>query len=493
MKKIIYILLIVFFSQPAAYGQKETSWWHFGYKSGLNFNSLSNATAADGTVVADMPEAIVGPLDTREGCFTVSTYDGKLLFSSDGSTVYDKNGNVMTNGTGLFGDFSATQSGIAIPKPGSLTEYYVITVPAMGGTAGSDGLRYSIVDISKTNNGSFGAVTSKNIIIKAGYVYENISAVPNANGKDYWLIHRSDKTFYIYAVTSTGINTTPHFTLASANIFLGGPQGEVIISSDYKKIVSVNWGGKQVISADFNPATGVISNIRTLECPYQTYGGTFSPNGKYIYIGTGFENGGRLYSNTWDNLRSGATLIYLASGFANIRAAMDKRLYGIQCSIVTSAEIPTKNLAVVMNPDDGGSIIKYFPDYLKNTAALGLPTFATGFIRIIPKEQPFACAANRRTYSVEVDLSGGNIPSRLEWNFGDGTPVINQVVSSTQSKYSKVHSYNDAGMYTITITPYKGDGTALSPITMLANIVYCSLKSNNMTRSDLHNSKQMMQ
>lgn len=146
-----------------------------------------------------------------------------------------------------------------------------------------------------------------------------------------------------------------------------------------------------------------------------------------------------------------------------------------------------------MNPDDGGSIIKYFPDYLKNTAALGLPTFATGFIRIIPKEQPFACAANRRTYSVEVDLSGGNVPSRLEWNFGDGTPVINQTVSSSQSKYLQLHSYTDGGMYTITITPYKGDGTALPPITMLANIVYCSLKSNNMTRSDLHNSKQMIQ
>ena len=491
MKKIIYIFLIVLFCQLTVYGQKETSWWHFGYKSGLNFNVLSNVAAQDGTVISDMPEPIVGPLYTREGCFTVSTYDGKLLFSSDGSTVYDRNGDIMTNGTGLLGDFSATQSGVALPKPGSLTEYYVITVPAMGGGVGTDGLRYSVVDISK--NGGLGTVISKNTIIKAGYVYENIAAVPNANGKDYWLIHRADKTFYIYAVTSAGISSTPHFTLDNSDIALGGPQGEVIVSYDFKKIISVNWGGKQVISANFDPRTGVVSDIRVIGCSFQTYGGTFSPNGKYFYIGTGFESSGKLYSNTWDNLRNGAQMNFLADGFSNIKVGMDKRLYGIQLKMVGAVETPTKNLAVVLNPDDGGSNIKYFPDYLKNTAAFGLPTFAAGFIRIIPKEQPFACAAHQRTYSVEIDLSGGNVPSRLVWDFGDGTPVINQNVTSSQSKYSQRHSYTDAGMYTITITPYKSDGTAIEAITMLANIVYCSLKSNSMTRSELLNSKQMMQ
>ena len=149
--------------------QKETSWWHFGYKAGLNFNSLNNATASDGTVVPNMPEAIVGPLSTSEGCFTVSTYNGNLLFSSDGSTVYDKNGNVMSNGTGLLGGPSSTQSGIAVPKPGSTTEYYIITVP-QDYTAYPNGIRYSIVDISK--NAGLGAVTSKNNVIKSGAVYE---------------------------------------------------------------------------------------------------------------------------------------------------------------------------------------------------------------------------------------------------------------------------------------------------------------------------------
>ncbi|SHF21086.1 PKD domain-containing protein [Dysgonomonas macrotermitis] len=490
MKKLIYVCLLLIGFSINSYAQKETSWWHFGYYSGLNFNILNDATADDATTVTDMPKPIIGPLNTREGCFTVSTYDGQLLFSSDGSTVYDKNGNIMINGTGLLGDYSATQSGIVVPKPGSTTEYYVVTVPAMGGT---DGLNYSIIDISL--NGGLGEVTSKNNPILAGSVNENIAAVPNTNGKDYWLIHRTLQTFYVWAITSAGISTTPNFSITNTLINIGSgssinPQGEMIVSSDFTKIASLNWGGKQVASAIFNPTTGQISDIRVLNCSFSTYGGTFSPNNQYLYVGTGFFNYGQLYVNTWDNIRAGNAMTYLDQGFSNVKTALDNRLYGIQLNN-TPTETPTKNLAIVLNPDTGGTDIKHFTDYLLNDAAFGLPSFAAGFIRIIPKEQPFACTAHNRTYTVEVDLSGGNAPARLEWYFGDGTARVNQSVTTSKSEYSLKHSYNNSGLYTITVTPYKADGTSLTPITMEANIVDCSLKANRMTRSDLLNSKQL--
>ncbi|SHG18130.1 PKD domain-containing protein [Dysgonomonas macrotermitis] len=484
MKKLIYVCLLLIGFSINSYAQKETSWWYFGYNAGLNFNILNDATADDATTVTNMPEPIVGPLSTREGCFTVSTYDGQLLFSSDGSTVYDKNGDIMTNGTGLLGNFSATQSGIVIPRPGSTTEYYVVTVPAVGGT---DGLNYSTIDI--TMSGGLGAVTSKNNIIKSGSVYENIAAVPNSNGKDYWLLHRTLQTFYVWAVTATGIATTPAFTITNSLINTVRYPGEIVVSSDFLKIASFNHSGGQVISAIFNPATGQISNVQVLETGLITYGGTFSPNNKYLYVGV-LENTGDLYNITWDNLRAGNSMTYLGKGFVNVKVGLNKRLYGVEVS-VNSPETPTKNLSVVMNPDEGGTNIKYFTNYLKNEAAFGLPAFAAGFIRIIPKEQPFACTAHDRTYSVEVDLSGGNAPARLEWYFGDGTARVNQTVTTSQSEYSQKHSYNNSGLYTITVTPYKADGTSLTPITMEANIVDCSLKANRMTRSDLLNSKQL--
>lgn len=483
MKKLLYVFLAIIFCQMELYCQKETAWWHFGYNSGLNFNSVSNVAASDGTVVPDMPEAIVGFLNTSEGCFAASTYDGAPLFSSDGSTVYDKNGDVMMGGTGLLGGSSSTQSGIAIPKPGSTTEYYVVTVPA-DYTTNPNGIRYSIVDISK--NGGLGEVTFTNHLIKSGAVGENISAVPNANGKDYWLIHRTEQTFYVWAITSEGISTTVHQTISNSSIIVGAFAGEIIMSPDYTKLVSCTWHKKQVISANFNPATGLISDIKVQNFPVYAYGGTFSPNNKYIYIGSGYDASCQTYVNTWDGLRTGTSFTLLKNGISNLRKGMDNRLYGITARPVELGN----DLYVILNPDEGGTNIKYFPKYLKNRAYLGLPTFVSGFIRVIPKEQPFACAANNRTYSVEVDLAGGNIPARFEWDFGDGTPIVTQTVSPSQSKYSQRHSYGNAGVYTITITPYRANGVALSDITIQANVVNCSLKTNYMTRSELLNSKQ---
>lgn len=492
MKKLLYICLVIVFCQMNIYAQKETSWWHFGMKSGLNFNSLSNATASDGTVVPNMPKAIVGAFSTFEGCFTVSTYDGNFLFSSDGITVYDKNYDIMTNGINLMGNPSATQSGIVIPRPGSLTQYYIVTVPAMDNPA--PGVRYSIVDM--TLRGGLGDViaASKNSTVLAGPVSENIAAVPNGNDQDYWLIHRTGKKFYVFSVTATGISSTPNQTISSADIDdvgVGTGLGELIVSSDYTKIISCNWTGKQIISAEFDPSTGLISNIKTqkITTAEVTYGATFSPDNKHIYVTTGYYNA-RAFHNTWSGLRSGVLSTLLVSGPSNLKPGTDGRLYGIRSTYPPGAT--TKDLYVIMNPNSGGTIMKYFPNYLINGAYLGLPSFPAGFIKIKPKSTPFACVSHLRTYGVEIDLSGGNTPVKLEWNFGDGTPVVTQTVALHQTEYVQKHTYNTPGIYTITVTPYKADGTNAKIITMQATIVYCSLKTNHMTRSDLLNTRQQM-
>ena len=496
MKKIIYLFLIVIFSQLSVYGQKETSWWHFGFNSGLDFNSLSNATASDATIVPNMPQAIVGALSTYEGCFTVSTYDGSFLFSSDGITIYDKNYNVMPNGTGLLGNPSSTQSGIVIPRPGSETQYYVVTVDHVAGT---NGIRYSIVDM--TLNGGLGDVipSSKNTLVKSGAVGENIAAIPNENDQSYWLIHRTSTTFYVFPVTAAGISSTPHQTISSAAIqtqpnasYDSANLGELVVSSDYTKILSCNWLGKQIISAEFNPATGIISNIQAQSIPTAevTYGATFSPDSKHIYVTTGYYNA-RAYHNTWINLRAGILSTLLTYGPSNLKAGIDGRLYGIRSTYPPG--VATKDLYVIMNPNDGGTIAKSFPNYLINTAYLGLPSFPAGFVRITPKSKPFACVAHQRTYGVEIDLSGGNTPVKLEWNFGDGTSVVSQTVTLPQTEYVMKHTYSSSGLYTIVVTPYKADGTKAKIITMQANIVNCTLRSNRMTRSDLLNSKQILE
>jgi hypothetical protein len=58
---------------------------------------------------------IGGETSTDEGTSVACDKNGQLLFYTDGVTVWNKNHQLMKNGTGLFGDFYAAQSAVIIP------------------------------------------------------------------------------------------------------------------------------------------------------------------------------------------------------------------------------------------------------------------------------------------------------------------------------------------------------------------------------------------
>ena len=112
MKK--WFFLFIFFPFLQSYSQGEANFWYFGENAGIDFNSGN-------------PVPISGQLSTNEGCSSFSDKTGKLLFYSDGITVWDKNGNAMPNGRNLFGDPSSSQSAIIVPHPGNGNLYYLFT------------------------------------------------------------------------------------------------------------------------------------------------------------------------------------------------------------------------------------------------------------------------------------------------------------------------------------------------------------------------------
>src|SRR5579863_3194839 len=106
MKKSLLLILFTL-ALLVSNAQKEANEWYFGNLAAVSFNSGS-------------PVALTGSvMNTNEGCASIADKNtGALLFYTDGTTIYNKNNVSMTNGTGLTGNFSSTQSAVIVPMPG---------------------------------------------------------------------------------------------------------------------------------------------------------------------------------------------------------------------------------------------------------------------------------------------------------------------------------------------------------------------------------------
>jgi hypothetical protein len=125
MKKLLPFF-ILFFTFNLFY-QKEANFWFFGENAGIDFST-------------NPPTILDGGLSTDEGSASISNADGELQVYTDGTTVFDKNGNVMNNGNNLLGNSSSAQSAIIVPKPLNPNIYYIFTVGNQVGGGGGNGV-----------------------------------------------------------------------------------------------------------------------------------------------------------------------------------------------------------------------------------------------------------------------------------------------------------------------------------------------------------------
>ena len=90
----IFLFLVIFVnSLYLTYPQNEANNWYFGEFAGITFNTPDRS-----------PKALTdGALNTLEGCATISGKDGKLLFYTDGITVWNRKHDIMSNGDNLKG------------------------------------------------------------------------------------------------------------------------------------------------------------------------------------------------------------------------------------------------------------------------------------------------------------------------------------------------------------------------------------------------------
>jgi hypothetical protein len=323
MKKIKLLLavMLLLFTQFVHAQQ-----WYFGFKAGIDFSS-------------GPPVAITtGLTNTNEGCAVANDASGNMLFYTDGTSVWNKNNMLMTDGTnpitginGLVGNRSATQTAIIVPKPNrtgsssyACDTFFIFTVPAgdgevlgqpnCSGYLGSfcsanfkRGFCYSIVVFNSLH--PTGYIPLKNVLLKNN-VAEKLTSI-DAGNNTYWVIvhgydarvtgdnnapgANEDKTFYCYSLTASGINLVPvQSTVGSPQISLTADNyenapGQMKISPDGKMLAVAVFKDRFVELFDFNNTNGLITNpkrINFLPSPAGAiYGIEFSPNSHQLFIG----------------------------------------------------------------------------------------------------------------------------------------------------------------------------------------------------------------
>lgn len=281
---LIILIGLLSFNGLCQFAQFNSNIWYFGGNAGLDFNS--------GTPVA----LSNGVLNQIEGCATICDSNGNLLLYTDGVTVYNRNHQIMPNGTGLMGHISATQSSIIVPQNQHPNLFYVFTVDAVENHL-ANGLRYSVVDMNLDNGKGDIVLSQKNKLLYAP-VPEKVTAILNTLENGYWIVTHEWGTnaFLSFKFDEFGIDTVPVVSNVGS-IHEGGAYptyapldgwlnaiGYLKANKLGNKIAAVRYRDKLEIF-DFNRITGVVSNcISSLQIYDLNYGVEFSPNSTKLYL-----------------------------------------------------------------------------------------------------------------------------------------------------------------------------------------------------------------
>ncbi|MFL0353824.1 hypothetical protein ACI5KZ_09620, partial [Xanthomarina sp. GH4-25] len=386
MKKLFaYILL---FCTTLTYSQEEASNWYFGENAGIQFSNDGSVNALND-----------GQLDTIEGCSSISDSNGDLLFYTDGIRVYNRQHSIMSNGFGLLGDPSSSQSAIVVPKPNDSEIYYIFTV---GSNQSFTGLKYSEVDM--TLDGGLGAITQKNINL-LHQCSEKVSAVlKDCDSQAVWVISLSNpngtstsplNTFHAFEVTTAGVNTTA-ITSTFNNLGITDSRGYLKLSPNGEKLACANVQPDGLFLFDFDKDSGIVSNNQRLliNSPYdEPYGIEFSPNSQLLYASSSNDN----FSST-DHLPSShfSALTQFNLTAANIIGSQvlidQQNLYRSALQLGPNGKIYRSMaatytqghpfLSVINNPNEIGGACNYqnnAVDLGGRNSTQGLPPFISSF------------------------------------------------------------------------------------------------------------------
>lgn len=438
------LTFVIFLNFFGCFSQKEAANWFFGNNAGLDFNS--------GIPLPNLN----GQVRTIEGSATISDANGDLLFYTEGTTVWNRNHEVMPNGFGLKGSPSSSQTALIVPNPSNADIYYLFTTDdaLLAETGTFNGFNYNVIDMSLDDG--LGDVTQKNItLLTVGS--EKVSGVLNFNENEYWVITNFQDRFFTYKVDENGVDTNPVISIVGPVVqnFANG-RGSLKLSPDGTKLAMTYLIAEPEYAAslflfDFDINTGVVSNaIEALSHNRAYYGLEFSSDsGKLYASGVNLDSNNELGDieivqfdlETPDFFSTGKVVLnydnnedYFVAGALQI--ALDKKIYH---------SLPGNRLSVLNRPNANTDLVqseKNRVDLGGREATFGLPPFVQSFFETIFEIENFC--QGETTIFTPIDSS--NITG-VSWNFGDP----NSGVLNTSDSLVGEHVFSAAGSYTITI------------------------------------------
>jgi len=443
--------------------------WYFGKQAGLSF--------ATGQPVADLGSAMT----TSEACVTQSDANGSLVFYSDSINVYDRSHQKINPSSPLKGHDSITQGALSMPVPGDPSRYFLFT---LGDDDGSGQIWRTTVAI----NGASTTLleTNKLIPLPSGVeLAEQMTAVPQCNGSDYWLIVKPDASeqqanqFLVYSVTAGGVSGPIVSSSALPSRYgslKASPDGSMLAQCTVDHFLK-----HSSALYDFDRTTGAI-NLRT-KLSKGNYGCSFSPDSRLLYMSTRGVNGrSQIYQYDVTVPNPDATAMLAADVSDGLVVALQ---LGPDQKIYISSRGPSGNgqgfLSVIHFPNQRNtSASPNACGFSVNGPALGGKLTDIGLPNMIDARPGLVPADFDATVSAcsQVTFHARNCGTSFSWTFGDG---------STSNLRDPVHTYAQPGTYNVQLTVTSGAGTTtvtkpvkvgIAPLSIAGPLNACTKPAN---------------
>lgn len=351
---IIFILMAVAGMFCPGYSQQENV-WAFGHNAGIDFNG-------------NVPTAIKTALFAREGTASVCDENGQLLFYTEGSICWDRNHNVMPNGSALTGlpnitgmyptpTGSSCQSSVIVPMPDNPNKYYVFSLSSIENGNNAGRLYYSIVNM-QLNNGLGDMEPGYKGVLLDSLLTEMLSAVTGGRCNIWVLtIAVNRPVLKVYSIDAAGINPIPVVSdLLPANTHGEHAMiGKIELSPD-RKLLAINRGGLGLYS--FDGFSGVATGKITLgEGGAQHFFGLcFSPDNSKLYTNQFHDIYQYDFSSNDSLLSINSKTLIGRRTWVDIKRGPDNKIYVLNYPSVDSF------LSVIHFPNLAGTACQFEPD-----------------------------------------------------------------------------------------------------------------------------------